>query len=182
MAIFMLQCWYYIGVMMLYGGFRYAELKARYVSVEEAKSDLEHTLREKRTECERLQQDLEHSSAAAQRSARSSGSAASGGADARVNTSRVSWQSDQRRLSGDHRSSSGSRGHSSQNQQETDRGRDRLASEDSQYVDGARFEESVGGGGLATSTPTQYALHPPETAQQALHEKNALIHLLRVSS
>ena len=176
----MLQCWYYIGVMMLYRGFRYAELKARYVSVEEEKSDLEHTLREKRTECERLQQDLEHSSAAAHRSARSSGSAASGGADARVNTSRVSWQSDQRRLPGDHHSSS--RGHSSQNQQETDRGRDRLASEDSQYVDGARFEESVGGGGLATSTPTQYALHPPETTQQALHEKNALIHLLRVSS
>lgn len=50
---------------------------------------------------------------------------------------------------------------------------------DSYHVDGSRFEESVGGG-LATSTPASYALHPPETAQQAIQEKNNLISLYQV--
>lgn len=49
----------------------------------------------------------------------------------------------------------------------------------SHTVDGSRFEESVGGG-MATSTPAFYGLHPPETAQQALHEKNTLIGLYKV--
>jgi hypothetical protein len=47
-------------------------------------------------------------------------------------------------------------------------------------VDGMHFEESVGGG-IATSTPAHYALHPPQTAQQAIEEKNTLIGLYQVS-
>ncbi len=46
-------------------------------------------------------------------------------------------------------------------------------------MDGQQFEESVGGR-LATSTPVHYALHPPGTAQQAIHEKNAALSLYEV--
>ena len=56
------------------------------------------------------------------------------------------------------------------------------AEEDSRrlaHMDGVQYEESVGGG-MATSTPSYYALHPPTTAQQAIEEKKALIALYQV--
>jgi septal ring factor EnvC (AmiA/AmiB activator) len=52
-------------------------------------------------------------------------------------------------------------------------------------VDGTAYEISFeqgmgGGGGVATSTPHHYGLHPSSTAEQAIEQKNNLIALYRV--
>lgn len=156
--------------------YRNAELEAEQIKFKETHAALEQTIQLQRNRCEELQGEITRISHLQQQppSVRASGS---------NNNSRVSWQAagaDQRtHARTDESRSNDSLRHQQQQQRESWREASRTH-DVSQLVDGNRFEESVGGGGLATSTPSQYALHPPETAQQAIQEKNTLISLFQV--
>ncbi len=154
---------------------RYAELEASCTSLQQTNHALEETVSEIRAQGELLRMELEHEQ---QRAGTASESRSAPG--------RVSWQSG---VGTDSRQAGHPRNRGSE--QDHSRGSSRSggyadthtgahAGNNNHTVDGTRFEESVGGG-LATSTPVHYALHPPQTAQQAIEEKNTLIGLYQVN-
>jgi hypothetical protein len=137
---------------------RYAELETNYAALEKSHHALEETLGEVRVQSEQLRAELENTR-------RAHTPPGAGGEQPRGAGGRVSWQSGSDARSS-HRGGDAERSHDSRGA--------------SQMVDGMRFEDSVGGG-IATSTPAHYALHPPQTAQQAIEEKNTLIGLYQVT-
>lgn len=140
-------------------------------SAHEALEQLSQDQQQRLQQLERLQQQSQQQHQS-QRTARGSSTERVSNqppvhSEAHQNNGRVSWhEQSQSRHHRDH--SDTSQHHTREHQRDQ-----------SLRVDGQQFEESVGGG-LATSTPVHYALHPPGTAQQALHEKNAALSLYEV--
>lgn len=134
-------------------------MEAEHSSLTETLTRTEQALSEQRAHCQQLRDDLEHAQRQRARPASAAADVSRGG-----NTSRVSWQPAAEEVPRRHQRDTGRDDHNT-----------------SHVVDGSRFEESVGGG-VATSTPAFYGLHPPETAQQALEQKNTLIGLYKVRS
>eukprot|EP01032_Pedospumella_encystans_P021428 gene21428-24305_t len=154
---------------------KYKQLEETHHSLQSAHEALEHLSEEQQQHLQqaeqRQQQSQQQSQQQAQRSARGSSAERSSNqqstrqdSNTYQNNGRVSWQeqSQQRQFS-EHHDINQSHGHHQHRDQ-------------SLRMDGQQFEESVGGG-LATSTPVHYALHPSGTAQQAIHEKNAALSL-----
>jgi uncharacterized coiled-coil protein SlyX len=133
---------------------RCTELDAEHAAALEEVSNLNDALSTQRSHCQKLRESLFQAEQQVQQLQQQH---ATPPCDARGagHNSRVSWQHDSRL-----------------------RDQRQGADHDASHVDGSRFEESVGGG-LATSTPSHFGLHPPETAQQAIQEKNTLIGLYK---